>query len=86
VTEDRLADRPRTLWGWLERKNFVSVHAFLLYVTTWMTWEITIQAWRYAFTTSLTSGIEAAAVIGAVTVPFAALQAAVFKIYSESRK
>ncbi len=76
----------KVIWLWIERKNFISVHAFLLYATTWMTWEVTVQAWKYAFTTSLTSGLEAAAVIGAVTVPFASLQAAAFKIYSESRK
>lgn len=73
-------------WAWLEQKNFISIHAAMLYVTTWMTWEVTVQAWRYAFATADRSGIEAAAVIGAVTVPFAALQGFVFRVYSESRK
>lgn len=76
----------RSVWAWVERKNFVSVHAGILYVTMWMTWEITIQAWKYAYATHLTSGLEIAAVLSAVTVPFATLQGFAFKIYSESRK
>jgi hypothetical protein len=86
MTTERRTGRGWNIWHWLERKNFVSIHAFMLYATMWMTWRITEQAWAYAFASHTSSGVEAAAVIGAVTVPFAALQGFVFKIYSDSRK
>jgi ABC-type maltose transport system permease subunit len=85
MTDERRAERPRTIWGWVERKNFVSVHAGIVYVTMWMTWEITVQAWRFAYATQLTNGVEIAAVIAAVTVPFAALQGFAFSTYTKSR-
>jgi hypothetical protein len=71
--------------SWLERKNFISVHAMTLYVTVWMTWRAFLWAGEYAFATTL-DGIGTAAVIAAVTAPISAMQVFVFKTYSESRK
>jgi hypothetical protein len=53
-----------------------------------MTWRSFTWAADYANHLSLTPGIglEAAAIIAAVTAPIAALQASVFKIYSDGRK
>ena len=73
----------RTL-AWLEKKNFVSVRAGILYVTLWMTWRAFLWASEYALATKL-DGIGTAAVIAAVTAPISVLQAFTFKIYSESR-
>lgn len=69
---------------WCNQRNFISVRALMLYVTTWMTWRITAAAWLYAEASKL-PGYEVAAVIAAITVPFGALQGFVFKFYSESR-
>ncbi len=77
---------PLSVLRWIERKNFVSVHSLMLYVTMVQTWGVTVQAWKYAFESRLTSGAEIAMVIAAVTVPFAALQKFVFDTYSASRK
>lgn len=71
--------------AWLERKNFVSVHAFMLYATIWLTWESFLRMTAYA-TASKLDGTGTALVIAAITAPIAYLQKAVFEIYSESRK
>ena len=71
--------------AWLERKNFVSVHAMTLYVTIWMSWQAFEKMSAYALVSRL-DGIGTAAVIAAVTAPITALQVFVFRTYSESRK
>ena len=71
--------------AWLEKKNFVSVHALTLYITVWMSWEAFLRMSAYALASKL-DGIGTAAVIAAITAPITALQVFVFRIYSESRK
>ena len=77
-----MIDRTMT---WMERKNFVSVHAMTLYLTLWMTWEAFQWAAMFSLSTRL-DGIGTAAVIAAVTAPISALQIFVFNTYSQSRK
>ena len=72
-------------FAWLDRRHFVSVRAGMQYVTVFMTYEVTKWAFAYASVSSL-PGIELAAVIAAVTVPFCALQAAVFNFYMTEKK
>lgn len=52
-----------------------------------MTWEITQWAMGFAqsWLASNKSGVDVGTVIGAVTLPFAALQGVVLKIYTDSR-
>lgn len=69
---------------WCDSRNFVSVRAFTLYVTIWMTWEATRQAWIFAASSHL-DGMGTAAVIAAVTAPVAALQGFVFRDYIASK-
>lgn len=57
----------------------------VLFVTLWMTWRAFEWAAHYAISTSLTSGLEAAAIIAAVTAPVTYLQTAVFKAYIEAK-
>ena len=71
--------------SWVERRNFISVRAFVLYVTVWMTWEISIKAFAFAYASKF-DGTGTAMVLGAITMPFAALQAFVFKFYLESKQ
>lgn len=75
---DRLA-------AWLDRRHFISVRAFTLYVTLWMSWAAFRWAADYAYATSL-DGLGAGAVIAAVTAPVSALQAFIFKFYMEAKR
>lgn len=70
----------RAFLAWLDRRHFVSVRAGMQYITLWMTWEVTRWAFAFAAASKL-PGVEVAAVLAAVTVPFCALQAAVFATY-----
>lgn len=81
--------RAEPLKRWFLEKNFVSVHAFVLYATLYLTWESFAWAAKFALGLpegALTSGVGPAAIIAAVTAPVTALQVFAFKTYSESRK
>jgi hypothetical protein len=69
---------------WTDKKNFISVRSFVLYVTVWMTWEAFNWAAIFATTTDK-QGADVALIIAAVTAPISVLQGFVFKVYSESR-
>ena len=69
---------------WCDKRNFVSVRSFTLYITIWMTWEATRKAWIFAATSNL-DGMGTAAVVAAVTAPLATLQAFAFKDYISSK-
>ena len=68
---------------WADKRNIVSVRSAVIYVTVWMTWRLTEWATGFAtgWMSSGKSGVEAAAVIAAITVPFATLQAFAFRDY-----
>lgn len=70
--------------SWVDRRHFISVRALTLYVTLWMTWEVTAWAFRFATATML-PGMEVAAIIAAVTAPVCALQGFVFKFYMDAK-
>jgi hypothetical protein len=73
--------------SWADRRNFISIRSATLGVTVWMTWRVT--EWAFALTQmwmeSGKSGIETAAVVAAVTAPFATLQAFAFKVYLDAK-
>ena len=71
--------------AWADRRQFISVRALCVYVTLLTTYYAFDWAAHYAYAIIGRPGLEVAAVIAAVTAPVTALQALVFKWYSESR-
>lgn len=69
---------------WADRRNFISVRALTLYLTLWMTWKSFAWAAQYASTVTI-DGLQAAAIIAAVTAPISALQGFIFKFYMEAK-
>lgn len=57
----------------------------VLVVTMWMTWRVTEWAFQFANITAGIGGYDVAATLVAITGPFAALQAAAFKVYTEGK-
>jgi hypothetical protein len=72
-------------FSWLDRRHFVSVRAGMQYAVAAMTWQVTVWAFEFARTSPL-PGLEVAAVLAAVTVPFCGLQAAIFSQYMGAKK
>lgn len=58
----------------------------VLVVTMAMTWRVTVWAFEFARQTAELGGYDVAATIAAVTAPFAALQAAAFKVYTDGKE
>ncbi len=71
--------------AWADRRQFVSVRSLVMYITLLNTWYAFDWAAHFAYAVVGRPGIEVAAIIAAVTAPITALQAFVFKFYSESR-
>lgn len=71
------------LWDWVDRR--LIVRRATLFATVWMSWQAFEWAARFAETTDK-AGAEVGLIIAAVTAPIAALQAYVFKLYSEGRE
>lgn len=69
-------------WDWIDDRAVV--RRLVLFTTLWMTYEITIQAWTFAKASTF-DGLGTAAVVGAVTAPFAALQGWVFTVYAKGK-
>ena len=69
-------------WDWVDKRAVV--RRIVLFVTLWMTWQITVQAWLFAYSSTF-DGMGTAAVIAAVTAPFAALQGFVFNSYVKGK-
>jgi len=69
--------------AWADRRNLISVRSAVLGVTVWMTWQLTQWAMSFAnnWMASGKSGVETAAVLSAIMVPFATLQAFAFRDY-----
>ena len=72
---------------WADRRQFLSVRALVMYITLIDTWYAFDWAARFAYVapTAQMDGMQVAAIIAAVTAPIAALQAFVFKWYTETR-
>jgi len=70
MTLDRFA-------AWVDRRNFISVRAFVLYSTVALTWYATIESIKFAATSHF-DGVGTAAVLATFTAPLAAMQAHVF--------
>lgn len=58
----------------------------VLIVTMAMTWEVTRWAFAFANQTAGIGGYDVAATLIAITGPFAALQAAAFRIYTDGKE
>lgn len=71
-------------WDWVDNRSVV--RRIVLFITLWMTWVAFNWAGIYALAMADKSGLEAAAIIAAVTAPISVLQGYVFKIYAEGRK
>lgn len=71
--------------AWADRRNFISVRGFTLYITLWMSWKAFAWAAVFASTTTL-DGLQSAAMIAAVTAPISALQGFIFKYYMEAKQ
>ena len=83
--EERRAALPQRFISWADRRHLVSVRSAVLGVTIWMTWEITKWAFQFAYAPEI-DPIGKAAIIAAVTAPFAALQGAVFSSYMSVKR
>lgn len=83
MTEDRRISLGWRLLSNLTRRPFSRL---VLLVTMWMTWRVTEWAFGFANTTTGITGYDTAATLLAVTGPFAALQAAAFKVYTEGKQ
>lgn len=71
-------------WDWVDARAII--RRTVLFVVLWMTWRVTEWSFSFAFDAmNAGKGMEVAAMLAAVTMPFAALQAFVFKWYSDSR-
>lgn len=78
-----LARRASEMWEFIDNRQ-IDAH-IVAAVIIFATLDITAWAMRYAETADR-PGLEVAAVIGAVMVPWGGLQAAVIKWYFEARK
>lgn len=69
----------------LWEKKLALRRSIVLFVTLWMTYRAFDWAAHYALSGMETNGLEAAAIIAAVTAPITALQGWIFKTYSDSK-
>jgi hypothetical protein len=71
-------------WDWVDDR--LIVRRIVLFITLWMTWFAFHWSAEFALVVLDKPGLEAAAIIAAVTAPISVLQGYVFKVYSEGRK
>lgn len=71
-------------WDWIDRRQ-IDAHVVAA-IVLWGTIKITSWAMHYAASHPERSGVDLAAVIAAVMVPWSALQAAVCKWYFDTRQ
>jgi hypothetical protein len=69
-------------WDWIDKRGII--RRVVLGLAIWMTWKVSVWGMHYASITTL-PGLDAAAVIAAVTAPITLFAGAVFKAYVESR-
>lgn len=71
--------------SWADRRHLVSVRAFSLYMTLWLTHDSYTWASEFAYLPGV-DHVAKAAIIAAVTAPVSVLQGYVFKWYMEAKK
>jgi len=71
-------------WEWIDARR-IDMHAVLV-VSLWLTIRVVEWSMDFAGAHPDMDGVRMAAVIGAVLGPWALLQGAMFKFYSESRQ
>ena len=74
------------LWQFANNLTRRPFSRIVLIVTMAMTWRVTAWAFEFAFSTAGVGGYDVAATLAAVTAPFAALQAAAFKVYTNGKE
>lgn len=79
-------DYADTAWHLINNLTRRPFSRLVLVVTMAMTWRVTEWAFEFAKATSEAGGLDVAATIAAVTAPFAALQAAAFRVYTEGKE
>ena len=81
---DRIAGLFQAFLGFLDNRSVFRRVAFVWMM--WLTTRASFWCFDYAASKVFADGVQVAAVIAAVMMPIGALQAAVFKWYSESRQ
>ena len=70
-------------WDWFDRRD-IDKHIVSIIILS-MTWKLVAWFMHYAELNTGKSGVEVAAVLGAIGVPYMALQAAAINFYFKSR-
>lgn len=83
MTDKSRADLVDQFLSNLTRRPFSRL---VLLITMAMTWRVTQWAFEFANATTHIGGYDVAATLVAITGPFAALQAAAFKVYTENKE
>lgn len=71
------------LWDWIDKRD-IDKHV-VSGLVLWMTFRITDWALHYTMNHPEKSGLEIAAVLGAVMIPWSGLQTAVIKFFFDAR-
>ena len=70
----------RTFWSWFESHHVDSL--LVIVVTLWLTWRVVEWAlWFPTETETKLSGVDRAAILGAVLTPWGIMQGFMFKFY-----
>lgn len=80
---DRWFEPLTILWDWIDKRD-IDKH-IVAGLVLWMTFKITDWAMHLAMNHPEKTGLEIAAIIGAIMVPWSALQAAAIKFFFEAR-
>jgi hypothetical protein len=80
---DRLAGRVSAFWDFVDNRGVI--RRLVLLAAIVMTWRVSLWAMEFAGLCKL-SGVEAAALIAAVTAPVTLFASSVFKNYIEARQ
>lgn len=73
-------------WNFVNNLSRRPFSRMVLLITMAMTWRVTEWAFDFARMTANTGGYDVAATIAAITAPFAALQAAAFRVYTDGKE
>lgn len=73
-------------WNLINNLSRRPFSRLVLLITMAMTWRVTEWAFAFARMTADAGGYDVAATIAAITAPFAALQAAAFRVYTDGKE